>query len=96
MIVLKIVTTKPNNEIPFFKDIDVINYVLDEYIFPQKLVAVTKFSDDGLTSTTTLKFPSKIEFTEFTSDKIISDFGKRKKVYNDTNAIKVLSTIHND
>ena len=93
MIVLTVITSKPDNDVAFFKDVDVINYMLDEYIFPQKLIAVTKFSDNELVSTTTLSFPTKIEFSEFTTDTVISNYGQRKREYNSKHNIQSESII---
>lgn len=59
-----------------------MNHVLNEYIFPSKLVAITRKSDDGLTVTTILNFASKLYMNEFLSDPIIKEFGKAKAEYN--------------
>jgi hypothetical protein len=79
---LRVVTTKPDSSIEFYKDVAVMNHVLNEYILPSKLVAVTRKADDGLTVTTTLNFASKACMNEFLTDPIIKEFGKAKQEYN--------------
>ncbi len=79
---LRVITTKPDSSIEFYKDVSVMNHVLNEYILPSKLVAVTRKADDGLTVTTTLNFASTEYMTEFLTDPIIKEFGKVKQEYN--------------
>jgi len=80
--ILRVTTTKTDSSIEFYKDVVVINHVLNEYIFPNKLVAVTRTENDGLTVITTLNFASNEYVNEFLSDPIIKDFGKAKQAYN--------------
>jgi len=75
------ITTKTDSYIEFYKDVAVINHVLNEYIFPNKLVAGTRTENDGLTVITTLNFASIEYVHEFFSDPIIKDFGKAKQAY---------------
>jgi hypothetical protein len=82
MVQIKITTTRPTKDIEFYKDVVVMNHVLNEYILPSKLVSVTRKADDGLTVITTLNFASKLYLNEFLSDPIIKEFGKAKKEYN--------------
>lgn len=79
---LRVITTKPNSSIEFYKDVSVMNHVLNEYILPSKLVAVTRKADDGLTVTTTLNFASTKDMNEFLTDPIVKNFGIAKKEYN--------------
>lgn len=79
---LRVTTTKTDSSIKFYKDVSVMNYVLNEYILPSKLVAVTRNADDGLTVITTLNFASTEYMKEFLSDPIIKEFGKFKQEYN--------------
>ena len=79
---LRVITTKTDSSIEFYKDVAVMNHVLNEYILPSKLVAVTRKADDGLTVTTTLKFTSTECMNEFLTDPIIKEFGKVKQEYN--------------
>ena len=55
---------------------------LNEYILPNKVVAVTRKEDDGCTIITTLNFASSEYVTEFLTDPIIKEFGRAKKEYN--------------
>lgn len=79
---LRVITTKTDSSIEFYKDVSVMNYVLNEYILPSKLVAVTRKADDGLTVITTLNFSSTEYMNEFLTDPIIKEFGKVKQEYN--------------
>ena len=79
---LRVITTKPDSSIEFYKDVSVMNHVLNEYILPSKLVAVTRKADDGLTVTTTLNFASIKDMNEFLTDPIVKNFGIAKKEYN--------------
>jgi len=75
-------TSKEEPSVEFYKDVSVMNYVLNEYILPSKMVAVTRKSDDGLTVTTTMNFTSPEYVTEFLSDPIIKQFSLMKQQYN--------------
>ena len=79
---LRVTTTKPESSVEFYKDLEVMNHVLNEYILPGKLIATTRKSDDGLTVTSTLNFLSTIFMSEFLADPIIKEFGNAKKEYN--------------
>ena len=79
---LRVTTIKPESSVEFYKDVEVMNHVLNEYILPGKLIATTRKSDDRLTVTTTLNFLSTIFMSEFLSDPIIKEFGNAKKEYN--------------
>jgi hypothetical protein len=79
---LRVIATKPNSSIEFYKDVTVMNHVLNEYILPSKVVAVTRKEDDGCTIITTLNFASSEYVTEFLTDPIIKEFGRAKKEYN--------------
>ena len=93
---LRVITTKPDSSIEFYKDVYVINHVLNEYIFPSKLVAVTRTEDDGLTVITTLNFASNEYVNEFLSDSLIKEFGKAKQVYNQQHNISYKTEAIND
>lgn len=79
---LRVIATKTDSSIEFYKDVAVMNHVLNEYILPNKLVAVTRKENDGLTVITTLNFSSPECVTEFLTDPIIKEFGKAKQEYN--------------
>lgn len=87
MPILTVTTTKPNSLINFYQDIDVMNHVLNEFVLPSKLVAVTRTENNGLTKVTTLKFPSYEDYENFRNDPVIKEFGAVKKKYNDENGI---------
>lgn len=87
MIEIVVIATKPNSSVNFYQDIDVMNHVLNEYVLPSKLVATTRVSDDGLTTTTTLKFNNTEDYDEFRNDSVIKKFGMDKHIYNTNNKI---------
>lgn len=87
MTVIVVTATKPDASVNFYQDIDVMNHVLNEYVLPSKLVATTRISDDGLTTTTTLKFGSVEDYEEFRNDSVIKKFGMDKHIYNTKNNI---------
>jgi len=95
MIILTVTTTKPNSLINFYQDIDVMNHVLNEYVLPSKLVAITRTEDEGLRTVTTLKFPSKEDYDDFRNDSVIQQFGITKKKYNEDNGIVSNTEIDN-
>ena len=86
-IFLKVTTTKPNTLIDFYQDIDVMNHVLNEFVLPSKLVAVTRTENNGMTTVTSLKFPSSQDYEDFRNDPVIKEFGAVKKKYNEQNGI---------
>lgn len=94
--ILRVITTKPDYAVEFYKDVNVINHVLNEYIFPGKLVAVTRTEDDGLTVITTLNFASNKYANEFLSDPIIKDFSKAKQAYNQQHNISKKTEAFNE
>lgn len=96
MLILTVTTTKPNSLINFYQDIDVMNHVLNEFVLPSKLVAVTRTENDGLRTVTTLKFPSKEDYDEFRNDPVIKQFGAVKKKYNEDNGIVSNTEIDDD
>jgi hypothetical protein len=93
---LRVITTKTDPSIEFYKDVSVMNYVLNEYILPSKLVAVTRKEDNGLTVITTLNFGSIEYMHEFLSDPIIKEFGKVKQAYNQQHNISTKTEAIND
>ena len=95
MIILTVTTTKPNSLINFYQDIDVMNHVLNEYLLPSKLVAITRTENEGLRTVTTLKFPSKEDYDDFRNDLVIQQFGITKKKYNEDNGIVSNTEIDN-
>jgi hypothetical protein len=95
MLILTVTTTKPNSLINFYQDIDVMNHVLNEFVLPSKLVAVTRTENNGLTTVTTLKFPSDTEYHEFRNDPVIKQFGIIKKKYNDEHKIISVTEMNN-
>jgi hypothetical protein len=95
MIILTVTTTKPNSLINFYQDIDVMNHVLNEYVLPSKLVAITRTENEGLRTVTTLKFPSKEDYDDFRNDSVIQQFGITKKKYNEDNGIVSNTEIDN-
>jgi len=96
MPILTVTTTKPNNLIDFYQDIDVMNHVLNEFVLPSKLVAITRVENDGMTTITTLKFPSNQDYEDFRNDPVIKEFGAVKKKYNDKNGIVSSSEMNNE
>ena len=96
MLILTVTTTKPNSLINFYQDIDVMNHVLNEFVLPSKLVAVTRTENDGLRTVTTLKFPSKEDYDEFRNDPVIKQFGAVKKKYTEANGIVSNTEIDDD
>jgi hypothetical protein len=93
---LRVITTKTDSSIEFYKDVSVMNYVLNEYILPSKLVAVTRKEDNGLTVITTLNFSSPECVTEFLTDPVIKEFGKVKQAYNQQYNISTKTEAIND
>lgn len=93
---LRVITTKTDSSIEFYKDVAVMNHVLNEYILPSKLVAVTRKADDGLTVTTTLNFASNECMNEFLTDPVIKEFGKAKQAYNQQHNISTKTEAIND
>ena len=79
---LRVTTTKPESSVEFYKDVEVMNHVLNEYILPGDLIATTRKSDDNLTVVSTLHFSSNVVMREFLADPIIKKFGTAKKEYN--------------
>ncbi len=96
MPILTVTTTKPNSLIDFYQDIDVMNHVLNEFVLPSKLVAVTRTENEGLTTVTTLKFPSKQDYEDFRNDPVIKQFGIVKKQYNIENGIISNAEMNNE
>jgi hypothetical protein len=80
--IIRVTTSKPDASINFFKDVATMNHVLNEYILPEKLVAVSRTSVDGLEVVTTLNFSSHDYLVEFLTDPIIKKFSDIKKEYN--------------
>jgi hypothetical protein len=95
-IFLKVTTTKPNTLIDFYQDIDVMNHVLNEFVLPSKLVAVTRSENNGMTTITSLKFPSSQDYEDFRNDPVIKEFGATKKKYNEQNGIISNSELINE
>lgn len=93
---IRVITSKPNASIEFYKDVSVMNHVLNEYILPNKLLAVTRKSDDGLTVTTTLKFSTNNDMNDFLTDPVITEFGKLKKDYNKLHNIQTKTEAVNE
>lgn len=91
-----VITNRPDSSTEFYKDVSVMNHVLNEYILPNKLLAVTRKSDDKLTVTTTLKFSSNNNLNEFLTDPIIKEFGKVKQAYNQQHNISTKTEAIND
>ena len=95
-ITLRVTTTKPNSSIELYKDVDVMNHILNEYIFASKLVATTTELDDGVTVIATLDFPLNIYMREYLTDPIITNYVKVKKDYNQRHNIVSTSEVINE
>lgn len=93
---IKVTSTKLNSSIEFYQDVNVMNYVLNEYVLPGKLVVVTKTENNNLTITTSLKFASEQDYNDFRNDPVIKDFGITKKEFNDTHGIISIYEIINE
>jgi hypothetical protein len=96
MTIIVVTTTKPSTSVEFYQDLDVMNYVLNEYVLPSKLVSTTRTSDDGLSTNTTLKFTTTKDYEEFRNDPVIKNFGMAKQVYNIKNNIVSHSMVPNE
>lgn len=88
---VRVTSTRPNTSIRFYKDIDVINYVLNEYVVTQQLRATTTFSDDELVQTTILEFNTVDDFKKVQADPIMQEHNRKRHEYNQKNNIQYLS-----
>jgi len=95
---IKIVSsfTRPDTETIFFDSIDLMNHILNEYVYPKKLWPVTELSDDRLTLTTTITFFDQTYLKEFLNDTIIKEFNILKSSYNKQHNIFSKSIIVNE
>lgn len=90
-IKIEFINIRPSVQIKFYKDIDTVNYVLNKYVYPEKLKAITTLSDDELIQTTVLIFTNQENFIEVTKDPIIIKHNENRNTYNSINNITSFS-----
>lgn len=86
-IIIKFTSTRPSTSVDFYKDVDLINYVLNSYIVSQRLRAVTTRSDDGLVQTTILTFATLNDLLEIQSDAVMKEHNRKRSEYNNMHNI---------